>query len=105
DAVEQEAAVSQLDGLVRLFRQGQNMPLPFYPATSFAYAKKIADGKDEGTAISSAGYAWEGSQYSRGDLLDSWFEQAMRGRNPLDEPFCQIAQQVYMPMLNASGKG
>ncbi len=105
DAVEQEAAVSQLDGLVRLFRQGQNMPLSFYPATSFAYAKKIADGKDEGTAISSAGYAWEGGQYSRGDLLDPWFEQAMRGRDPLDVQFQQIAQQVFIPMLNVVSKG
>ncbi len=105
DAVEQKAAVSKLDELVKLYRQGRNMPLSFYPATSLAYAKKIADGKDESAALSSAGYAWEGSQYARGDSLDPWFDQAMRGRNPLDEPFCQIAQQVFIPMLEAAGKG
>ena len=104
DAVEQTAAVSKLDELVKFYRQGQNMPLSFYPATSLAYAKKIADDKGESAALSSAGYAWEGSQYARGESLDPWFEQAMRGRNPLDEPFFEIAQQVFVPMLNAIGK-
>ena len=102
DAVEQVAAVSELDELVKLYRQGRNMPLSFYPVTSLAYAKKIADGKDENAALSSASYAWEGNQYARGDSLDPWFDQAMRGRDPLGEPFCQIAQQVYVPMLAAS---
>ena len=99
--VEQIAALSTLGELVELYRQGRNMPLSFFPATSLAYAKKIADGKDESTALSSAGYAWEGNQYVRGDSLDPWFDQAMRGRDPLDERFKQIAQQVYLPMLDA----
>lgn len=99
DAVNQVDALSQLAILVSHYLEGQSMPLPFYPATSFLYAKKIAEGK-EGAALSSAEYAWEGNQYFRGDSLDPWFEQAMRGRNPLDSQFEQIAQQVFVPMLH-----
>ena len=102
DAVEPEAAVLQLSELVKLYHQGKNMPLPFYPATSLAYAQRIAAGKDEYVAIKAAGSKWEDGHYP-GEGSDPWFEQAMRGRNPLDEPFCQIAQQVFLPMLIASG--
>ena len=105
DVVKQEEAAPKLDELVKLYRKGQGMPLSFYPATSLAYAKRIADEKGESAALSSASYAWEGSQYSRGDGSDPWFEQAMRDRDPLDKQFQQIAQQVFIPMFNVAGKG
>ena len=96
-------AVSKLNELVKLYRQGQNMPLSFYPATSLAYAEKIAAGKDEYVAMNAARNKWEDG-YFPGECSDPWFEQAMRGCDPLDAQFQRIAWQVFIPMLNVVGK-
>jgi exodeoxyribonuclease V gamma subunit len=104
EALDSSDAVSQLAALLSLYSQGAAAPLPFFAATSYAFAKKIADGKED-DALPAAARAWEGSQFIPGERLDPWFEQAMRDREPLDERFCEIAERVYLPMLNAVGKG
>ncbi|MEN8213171.1 MAG: hypothetical protein ABFR19_02310, partial [Pseudomonadota bacterium] len=103
EAVKQKDAVSQLSWLASRYREGHSMPLPLYPTTSLAYAEKIADGKDENVALSAARRKWEDGYYP-GEGSDPWFEQAMRGRDPLDAQFQRIAEEVLVPMLNAAGK-
>lgn len=104
EAVDGEYALSQLAMLLSLYREGHAAPLPFFPATSHAYAEKIDAGKEAGHALAAAESKWADG-YFPGECGDPWFEQAMRDRDPLDERFCEIAAAVYLPMLYAVGKG
>jgi exodeoxyribonuclease V gamma subunit len=77
--------------LIELYQQGMQLPLHFYPETSWA---QVNDPKKvEGS--------WNGNDFMgiAGEGADPYTELALRGQDALDEDFEQLAQRVYAPLL------
>lgn len=85
---------AELAVLVRLFQQGGCKPLRFYPETSYAWAKKA---QSRTAAMEAARRAWH-SGYVQGEQEDPAYEIALRGCEPLDEWFEELAG-VFRPVL------
>ncbi len=97
--IARESAIQQLEQLIALYRQGQRQALPFFPASSIAFATEIHQGGSVDNALSAAIKKWESGMYHSGDCEDPWFEQAFRGTEPLNEGFQILAREVLSPML------
>jgi exodeoxyribonuclease V gamma subunit len=97
--IGRDVAIQYLEKLIHLYRQGQRQALPFFPASSIAFAKEIYEGGSVEDAHSAAATQWEGGRFNRSDCQDPWFEQAFRGAEPLNEHFQTLASEVLLPML------
>jgi exodeoxyribonuclease V gamma subunit len=79
-------------------------PLPVLAKCSYGFAKKWrSPGKKEpiDAARSEARVMWQGNDYMNGEGQDPWNALAFRDREPLDECFEALAQQLYGPALDA----
>lgn len=85
---------AELARLIHFFQQGCCEPLRFYPETSYAWAKKA---QARAAAMEAARRAWH-SGYVQGEQEDPAYEIALRGHEPLDEWFEELAA-VFRPVL------
>jgi exodeoxyribonuclease V gamma subunit len=99
EPLDADTAMSHLQTLVSLYREGKYRPLPLFPNASFAYVEKLRNDSDEQTALADANKKWEGSDYAKGDLDDPWVAQAFRDIDPLDEHFVAVAMAVWEPII------
>ena len=83
----------ELERLVRLFLQGMSEPLHFYPEVSYA----LASAANPSTGMNKAHRKWY-SSYFRGEEEDTAYTIALRGRDPLDERFQELAE-IFHPIL------
>lgn len=83
-----------LQRLVELYAMGLRRPLHFFPAASYEYVKSGTTGKKYRAT-------WEGSDFSRGECDDPYYQLAFRGSDPLDGEFEEISRAVFGPMLAA----
>ena len=86
--------------------QGQSVPLRAFPETSFAYAKAIARGVDDGDAFVDAARdkaraAWFGDRYTRGERLDPYLALVHDSGDPLSGGFEDLAQNLLVPLARA----
>lgn len=88
----------ELHTLVKLFQQGLNEPLHFYPESSYA----LASAKKESTGMNKAHNSWY-SGYRRGEEEDPAYRIALRGQDPLDEQFRTLAA-IFHPILKVMEK-
>jgi len=95
--VRAPAARARLAELVGLYAAGDREPLPFYPATAFAYvsARRQAG---EAAARRAAADAWE-KECGR----NAYLVLAFRDADPLDARFAELARAVFEPLLEAEG--
>ncbi len=77
---------NELARLLILRRQGLQRPLHFYPRTSMAWAEA-----GESRRMSAAHRQWLGSSYHRGEGEDIHYHLALRGEEPLDGQFKELA--------------
>jgi exodeoxyribonuclease V gamma subunit len=98
-------AGARLARLVELYRQGLSEPLPFYPASSHAYADALARGKGREAALRAAQGAWEGSPGRPGEGADPEVALAQRGRDPLGATFEALAGELLLPMIACAAAG
>ena len=88
-----------LKQLLDLYFIGLTKPLPFFPASSFAFASP----KGKKTPAEQALQAWEGNDdddFGKGDSQDPYFSLCFRNvANPLDDEFERLAQQLVNPLL------
>jgi exodeoxyribonuclease V gamma subunit len=84
---------TELERLLRYYRQGLGEPLHFYPKTSYAWAKANSDV----AARNAARRAWY-SGYYNGEEDDPAYTIALRGQYPLDETFENLAA-LFIPIL------
>lgn len=86
-----------LEPLLRSFQQGQQEPLHFYPKTSYAWASA----KEE-QRMSKAKTSWfsHAAYNGHGEEDDLAYSIGLRGQNPLDLCFTQLAM-VFFPILEA----
>ena len=85
---------AELIPLLHYYRQGLSEPLHFYPKTSHAWAKA----KTESARMNSAYRAWRTAFKSTGEEEDTAYAIALRGHDPLDEQFEELAA-LFLPIL------
>ncbi|MBE7926361.1 exodeoxyribonuclease V subunit gamma [Pseudomonas saudiphocaensis] len=89
------------------YREAICEPLPLLPRSSHAFAsglRKPSRGSEPlETARKRAREAWLGAEFSpiEGESLDPWNALAYRDRDPLDERFETLAEQLIGPILDA----
>ena len=88
-----------LKQLLEIYFLGLTQPLPFFPASSFAFANP----KGKRSPAEQAQEKWEGGEdddFVKGDLQDLYFNLCFRNTiNPLDEEFERLAKTVVEPLL------
>ncbi|MDI6796445.1 MAG: exodeoxyribonuclease V subunit gamma [Desulfatibacillaceae bacterium] len=105
--VDQKKAKELLNDLLFLYREGLSRPLPFFPASSFAYAEaRLSRGKDRDKALEGAEIAFY-PQFKRpwGEGEDPYIKQCFGGIEPLDDRFADLAERVFEPCLEHTEKG
>lgn len=86
---------AELAPLLQYFRLGLSEPLHFYPRTSHAWAKA----KTESARMNSAYRAWHTGFKSTGEEEDPAYTIGLRGHDPLDEKFEELAT-LFLPILD-----
>ncbi len=99
-------ATAQLEAWLSFYALGQRAPLAFFPRTSLAAAKVLADDVTARDAALIKAYAeWDPSFTGRGKFpqkSEAAVELVFRGSEPLqDAQFLQLAQVLLLPMLAA----
>jgi exodeoxyribonuclease V gamma subunit len=88
-----------LERLLELYFLGLTKPLPFFPASSFAFAGPQGKKSPQDQALRE----WEGNEddeFGKGDSQDPYFNLCFRSvAHPLDDEFEDIARQVAGPLL------
>ncbi|BBA34352.1 Exodeoxyribonuclease V subunit gamma [Methylocaldum marinum] len=104
---------NELAKLLNAYWRGLSEPLPFFPKTSYAYARYRLDpparaGSDPETirlnALKQARSIWEGSEFQSGESVNSYYQTVYRGSNPLDERFEALAVELISPILASMTK-
>jgi len=89
-----------LEGLLKRYWEGLREPLHFFPETSWHYAEAcLSKGKAPEEALDQARRIWKGSEYSRGDSEDPYYELCFGKGDPLDSAFEEMAVEVFEPLL------
>ncbi len=81
-ALDPEIARRHLHGLVALYDRGMCDPLPLYCATSAAYVRGVALGRN---ADAAARNAWESTRYFTGEDVDVAHRLVLGGVRPFDD--------------------
>jgi len=91
--------------LLRYYRRGLSMPLPFFIKSAHAYAEKLVAGKDEESAMKAAHLKWDEPDFRLGDFHGEsenvYYQAVYRGSDPLDADFQQVAVDLLVPLLQA----
>ena len=91
-----------LEALLRLYLQGSQTPLHFFPEASLTYARALQEKGSPGEgALLEARNAWTGNPYVRGESEDDYYRLCFDKRDPLDEEFRELALKIYTPLLRA----
>jgi exodeoxyribonuclease V gamma subunit len=92
-----------LESLLRIYRQGLEIPIHFFPKSSFEYAEQVLrKSKPETAALLRAKKKWVGSEFAKtakGESEDPYYDLCFRQFDPLDEQFQKVAIQVFEPLL------
>ncbi len=102
-----------LEPWLAAYREALCAPLPLLTRSSYDFAKALvtpsAKSRKEpiDAARDKAQAAWLGAEFSPlpGEALDPWYALAFRERDPLDERFEQLAEQLLGPALRALAAG
>lgn len=97
-----EDAGRELAKLLDLYALGQTRPVPFFPATSEAFAAAVRPPKSKPPeeAVTAAERVWHGGLHSTGDYQDSWTRLIWRSpAEPLGIEWRSIATRVFEPLL------
>jgi exodeoxyribonuclease V gamma subunit len=89
-----------LEGLLRLYRRGIEMPLAFFPESSLAYARGAR--RSETRAMAAARSAWEGSDRHPGECANAYYQRCFEAADPLGEEFVRLSRSVFDPVLDCA---
>ncbi|CAD5107427.1 exodeoxyribonuclease V subunit gamma [Zestomonas carbonaria] len=106
-------AAALLEPWLRAYRQALCEPLPFLVRSSYEFARAKCTPSPRSrkepldAARDAANNAWLGADFSPipGEALDPWYALAFRDREPLDEHFEALAEQLLGPPLLALAQG
>jgi exodeoxyribonuclease V gamma subunit len=104
EALENSAEI--LSDLLGKYWAGLKMPLPLFPESSWAYAfATLKESKPLQEGLIRARRTYEGSDFSRGEGEDAYYQVSFRGKDPMDEGFVKITEEVFAPMLKHMKQG
>ena len=97
-----DEAEGELVRWLEAWRRGLTEPLPFFPETSWAYARVIARKGEDAVeeALQRAGQAWFDG-YARGEMLDPYLALVYEERDPASEAFRKLANALLAPLAAA----
>lgn len=93
-----------LEPWLEAYKSALREPLPLFAKCSHGFARKWRNpGRKEpvDAARSEARLMWQGNDYMSGEGQDPWNALAFRDREPLDDCFETLAEQLYGPALDA----
>ena len=90
--------------LLELYWRGLQKPVPFFPRTSWVYAEALWKKKKKAEALKRSRGVWEGSDFNRGEDQDPYYQACFEHRDPLDEEFETLAENVFLPVLQCERK-
>jgi len=92
---------SLLNELLRLYQSGLNMPLHFFPKSSFAYIDSIYRGKSESEALIDAQKVWmpNHNQQAPSESENLYHMRYFQSSDPFDHSFKEIAKTVALPIV------
>ncbi len=92
--------------LLRYYKSGLSLPLPFFVKSGLAYCESISKGKDQDTATAAARQVWNPPDYAHssyfGESENAYYQTVYRSTDPLGAEFRRLAQELIMPMHNAT---
>ncbi len=99
------SALDILKSLLDIYWKGMSAPLHFFPVSSFEYVYQILQKKQtQSASLNVAQRKWRGSDFSRGESEDPYFERCFGKTNPLDKDFEKISMNIFSPLLNHCSK-
>ncbi len=90
-------AEAQLASLMDLYRAGHERPLPFYPATAWAYLEGLAKGGEE-QALKQAQSKWYGNRKMGGDAHKPYNQLMWPDGDCFSPEFGHLAETVLRPL-------
>ncbi|MFP4521588.1 MAG: hypothetical protein ACLFQK_05530, partial [Fibrobacterota bacterium] len=88
----EEFCVKTSAALIKIYKEGQNRPVPFFPETSYAAA---ASPENKTKAIT----AWEGGKYGQGEYKDRYISLLFAPRIIESGEFLDISMKIYGPLF------
>jgi exodeoxyribonuclease V gamma subunit len=89
-----------LGKILEAYWAGLVKPLHFFPESSWVYAHtRLGKNKPHGDAVEKARSNWMGSDFSRGECEDAYYELCFGNTDPIDSEFQRIAEEVFTPFL------
>ena len=91
-------AAGLLEKLLHYYWQGLSMPLPFFPRSSSAYAKK--------ESLGAALKEWRDDEFNNrpGEGSDPAINRCFGSEPPFNPAFCSLAVELLGPMMASSGE-
>jgi len=109
EPIPEDQSKELLSKLIEVFQEGMLRPIPFFPASSHAYAKELLNGESPVTdelkdgAVKKARQEWEPSSFSRGGPKEGESAENLTcfRDDPIGHPaFAHLAQEVFGPLLD-----
>jgi exodeoxyribonuclease V gamma subunit len=89
-----------LKNLLEFYWKGMSEPLHFFPESSFEYAGGILrKHRTPQEALAAGRRKWKGSEFSRGESTDPYFDLCFGKNDPLDEDFEKTSMNIFEPLL------
>jgi len=96
-------ATDRIRELLGFYWTGMSEPLYFFPESSFEYVRQLQwMNRTKQDAIEAAQKKWAGTDFSRGESEDPYFERCFVKIDSLDGAFEAIATEIFAPLLNHS---
>ena len=92
--------------LTQWFQEGLCRPLPFFPETSYTYARDtLQRGKDRTQALIRARQIWTGNPWRPGESKDPYMHTCFRHTDPINEKFIHLAEVFFTPLFESLSDG
>jgi exodeoxyribonuclease V gamma subunit len=89
-----------LGALLSRYWEGLRRPLPFFPRSSWAYARLLLQKeRPEEEALRRAAETWAGDDHRRGECEDPYYDLAFRDVDALDREFRNLATEILGPLV------
>ena len=99
-----ENSIAVLKDLINIYKQGMEMPLCFFPESSFEYAhRRLVQNKSDQSALVFAQKRWIGNDYIKGESENPYyrlcFGQSSWHETPLSKEFKILAEKIFAPVF------
>jgi exodeoxyribonuclease V gamma subunit len=89
-----------MEALVRLYGQGLERPLCFFPKAALEYAGALRKSFAPERALAAARGIWEGGDQHPGESADPYYQRCFEAIEPLGVEFETLSRQVFDPFLD-----